>query len=166
MDVQEQLELKKKPPLLGGISSYHCQSFFIFSLNWGSINLYFMWTSHIPAYSSRALFFHSESLLGHTLKKQDTMKKKRERKKKINPGGNDTTLTVAKSAGLATQAPWKTLWASSCLDFAAQSQKGAAFPDRALLQICLAECSQDTQVSLITMIFHYAVPDTLDSAQA
>lgn len=31
-------------------------------------------------------------------------------------------------------------------------------------QICLAECSQDSQVSLITRRFHYPVPDTLDSA--
>lgn len=45
-----------------------------------------MWTSHIPAYSSRALFFHSESLLGHTLKKQDTMKKKKRKEKKNKPG--------------------------------------------------------------------------------
>lgn len=42
-----------------------------------------MWTSRIPACSSRALFFHSESLLRHTLEEVGyNEKKEKERKKK------------------------------------------------------------------------------------
>lgn len=123
-----------------------------------------MWTSHIPAYCSRALFFHSESLLRHTLEEAGYNEKMKKKKTTVWQWHNPQCRQVSRAGHPGTME--NTHQRQSCLAFAAQSQKGAAFPDRALVQTCWAECSQDSQVSLITMIFHYAVPDTLDSAQS
>lgn len=84
MEVQEQCLNWKKPSSSKRNFQLTLPVFLGFFFNWGSINLYFMWTSHIPVCSSRALFFHSESLLRHTLEEAGYNEKKEKGKKKIH----------------------------------------------------------------------------------
>lgn len=86
MEVQEQCLNWKKPSSSKRNFQLTLPVFLGLFFNWGSINLYFMWTSHIPVCSSRALFFHSESLLRHTLEEAGYNEKKEKGKKKYIPG--------------------------------------------------------------------------------
>lgn len=85
MEVQGQCLNWKKPSSSKRNFQLTLPVFFFFFFNWGSINLYFTRTSHIPAYSSRVLFFHSESLLRHTLEEAGYNEKRR-KEKKNTPG--------------------------------------------------------------------------------
>ncbi|KAF2977147.1 hypothetical protein EK904_007932, partial [Melospiza melodia maxima] len=71
----------------------------------------------------------------HTLEEAG-YNEKMEKEKKKNPCGNDTTLCRQVSRAGHPGTMENAHQSQSCLAFAAQSQKGAAFPDRALVQTC------------------------------
>lgn len=125
-----------------------------------------MWTRHIPACSLTTLFFHSESLLRHTLEEGGYNEKKKEGKKRLpwqwhnancpqisrvgHPGNMENVHQSQQLPGLR----------STAMKMRGISWQGPISDLLSWEQLRLSS------FSLITRRFHFPEPDTLNSTQS